>query len=233
MVGCAWSAMAHAYRPFESTDASIVDVGLIEIELGPVAYTDAPLGSIVELPTLTLNAGLSSRWEFVIDATRAIARFSGTSVETVETALSLKGIVKQGALQDADGWSVATEFGVLLPARNGDDDYGAALAVIGSRRGGDSMLHLNAAISQTREGNTELFSGLVLEGSADARVRPVLELTFGSEDDTENRSWSALLGAIWRYGKALSFDVAARAIRESGAWSYQGRFGLTWIFALT
>jgi len=35
----------------------------------------------------------------------------------------LKRIVRDGELQEPAGWSVATEFGVLLPTVNGDDDY--------------------------------------------------------------------------------------------------------------
>lgn len=229
----AWCAAAHAYRPFESTDASVVDVGVVEIELGPVAYVDESDGSTMQAPVLTLNAGISPDWELVIDATRAVTRSSTTrNVETLETAALLKGMLRNGALQQNSGWSVATEFGMLLPTRNADDDYGATLSVIGSFESQQTVLHLNGGVARNRSGNMELFSGVILEGTGAAAVRPVAEVTFEFEDGSSNRIVSTLLGAIWRRSDRLSFDIAARAIHEADAWSYEGRIGLTWSFAL-
>jgi hypothetical protein len=228
-----WSHGAHAYRPFDSTDASVVEPSSIEIEFGPLDYTDVPAGSVTEIPAVTINAGLSSRWEVVIDATRAISRSAATrDVETFEAAVLLKGVLREGALQDATGWSVATEFGVLLPTRNLDDDYGATFALIGSRRDERTVVHLNAAVAQNRDGNAELFSGVILEGVTHTPVRPVAEITFEFEEGPDTSRYSALVGAIWRHMDNLSFDIAVRAIREDGAWSHQGRIGLTWAFAV-
>lgn len=229
----AWSNCAHAYRPFDSTDASVVEPRSLEIEFGPLDYTDVPAGSVSEVPAVTINAGLSSRWEAVIDATRAISRSAATrDVETFESAVLLKGVVREGALQDATGWSVATEFGVLLPTRHLDDDYGATFALIGSHRNERIVVHLNAAIAQNRDGNAELFSGVILEGVTQAPIRPVAELTFEFEEGPDTSRHSVLIGAIWRHMDNLSFDIAIRAIREGGAWSHQGRIGLTWAFAV-
>jgi hypothetical protein len=77
-----------------------------------------------------------------------------------------------------------------------------------------------------------LFGGLILEGSPDAVVRPVGELTFTFEDEADARSYTALVGAIWRPADTVSFDVAVRAIREDRTWDYQGRIGVTWAFAV-
>lgn len=205
----------------------------VEIELGPLDYIDAPAGSITEIPAVTINIGLSSRWEAVIDATRAIARSAATrDVETFESAVLLKGVLRESALQDATGWSVATEFGILLPTRNLDDDYGATFALIGSRRDERTVIHLNAAVAQNRDGNAELLSGVILEGVTQAPVRPVAEFTFEFEEGPDTSRHSALVGAIWRHMDNLSFDIAIRAIREDGAWSHQGRIGLTWAFGV-
>jgi hypothetical protein len=229
----AWSHGVHAYRPFDSTDASVVEPSSLEIEFGPMDYTDVPGGSVTEVPAVTINAGLSSRWEVVIDATRAISRSAATrDVETFESAVLLKGVVRPGALQDATGWSVATEFGILLPTRNLDDEYGTTFALIGSRRNERMVIHLNAAIAQNRDGNAELFSGVILEGATQAPVRPVAEITFEFEEGPDTSRYSALLGAIWRHMDNLSFDIAIRAIQEGGAWSHQGRIGLTWAFGV-
>jgi hypothetical protein len=226
-----WSSSAHAYRPFESTDASVVAAGVLEIELGPIAYTDLPNGTVTELPTATMNVGLSSRWEIVIDATRSILRSNDSDdQELAEAAVLVKHVARDGILQKSSGWSVATEFGILLPTRNLDDDYGATMAVIGSGGFDDSMFHLNAAISQNRSGNTELFAGVIVEALPKSILRPVAEISFEYEDETQASSWSALVGAIWRRAESLSFDVALRAIREADDWSYQARIGLTWAF---
>ena len=54
---------ALAYRPFDSTDAAVADPGIIEVELGPVAYTHMRHGSVTELPVVTVNAGVADGWE--------------------------------------------------------------------------------------------------------------------------------------------------------------------------
>jgi hypothetical protein len=229
----AGSQPALAYRPFDSTDAAVADSREIEIELGPVAYTDSPSVSVTEAPVLTINAGLADRWEAVLDASRAIAHSPDEhDIETVETALLLKHVVREGVLQEQAGWSIATEFGVLLPTVNANDDYGATCALIGSRGMGRTMIHVNAAVGENRDGNTELFGGLIIEGVSRAPVRPVAELTFEYERGTDTQSAGALLGAILEGGENLSFDIAVRAIRDDHEWSYEGRIGLTWAFAL-
>lgn len=223
---------AHAYRPFDGTDADVVDVDVLEIELGPVTYIDTADGSLVEAPDLTVNVGLSAAWELVVDAKRTIARFSSSrDVETTEAALMLKGIVREGSLQDSAGWSVATEFGVLLPATNVDDEYGAAAAVIASLRNERGVVHLNAELSQNRDSNAELFSSIIVEAFLDAPVRPVAEVTFEREEGSSTQSFGTLIGAIWERADDLAFDIGIRAIREGNAWSYEGRVGLTWMFS--
>ena len=169
----------------------------------------------------------------MIDAARAITRSTDEhDIETAEAALLLKRVVRDGVLQDQTGWSIATEFGVLLPTVNLDDDYGAIWALIGSRELGRAMIHVNAALAENRDGNTEFFSGLIVEGAASAPVRAVAELTFEYEGGPNARSLGALLGAIWERGDNLSFDMAVRAIREDQDWTYGGRIGVTWAFSL-
>lgn len=224
---------AHAYRPFDSTDAAVADPGEIEIELGPVAYTDSRDGSITEAPVLTVNAGLGNDWEAVLDASRAITHPANENDrETVETALLLKRVLRSGVLQEQAGWSVATEFGVLLPTVNAEDNYGATLALVGSRAMSRTLVHVNAGLAQNRDGNTELFGGLIVEDVATTPVRPVAELTVEYERGVGTRSAGALVGAIWQRSENLNFDMAVRAVREEHEWSYEGRIGFTWAFAL-
>jgi len=224
---------AQAYRPFDSTDAAVADSGEIEIELGPIAYIDAPHATITEVPVLTLNAGLADGWEGVLDTSRVIAHVPHESdTETLETALLLKRVLRAGVLQEHPGWSVATEFGILLPTVNADDDYGASFALIGSGAVGRTVIHMNAGLAENRDGNAELFSGLIVEDVASTPVRPVAELTFEYERGTDARSAGALVGAIWERAENLTFDLAVRTVREDHEWSYEGRIGVTWAFAL-
>jgi hypothetical protein len=227
-----WSGWAHAYRPFDSTDASVVDAGTLEIELGPIAYIDTPDGHATKAPEITINAGLTPHWELVMEGTRATTVSRMHDVQTVEAALLLKAILREGAMQDEQGWSVATEFGALLPVRNGDEDYGATLALIGSLRGEHAVLHVNAA-AHNRNDDSQWMTGLILEACPDAPVRPVVEINVELENGSDARTLSALAGAIWRRAENLSFDVAVRASRDADAWSYEGRIGLTWSFAFT
>jgi hypothetical protein len=235
-IALAWLAGPHAalaYRPFDSTDAAVAAPREVEIELGPVAYTDSRHASVTEVPIVTVNAGLGDSWEAVLDAARAVTHSPNEhDIETIETALLFKHVLRDGVLQEQAGWSMATEFGVLLPTVNADDDYGASLAIIGSRQIGRTMIHVNAAAAENRDGNTELFSGLIVEGFASSSVRPVAELTFEDERGTDTRSAGALLGAIWERDEALSFDLAVRAVREDHEWSYESRIGVTWAFAV-
>ena len=228
----AWSAAAHAYRPFDGTDADVAEPGIIEIELGPLTYVDTPDGRVLEAPALTVNAGLSRRWEWVIDATRATQRTAAAETTTIESAALIKGILREGSLQDAEGWSIATEFGVLLPTHNMDDSYGASVGLIGSMQGQRATLHLNTALARNRDGINELFGSIIVEGVTDGPLRPVAELTFEAEDGMDSHALGGLLGAICERGDTLSFDIAVRAIRAASAWSYEGRIGFTWLFPI-
>lgn len=225
--------VSFAYRPFDSTDAAVAEIGEIEIELGPVAYTDSRNGSITEVPVFTVNAGLANRWELVLDGSRAMTRSAGeASSETVESALLLKRVLRDGVLQERTGWSVATEFGVLFPTIHADDDVGATVALLASQEVGRTVVHVNAALAQNRDENTELFGGVIIEGNTGAPVRPVAELTYAYERGTDARSTGALIGAIWDRRDDLSFDVALRASREDHEWSYEARLGVTWSFEI-
>ena len=224
--------VALAYRPFDSTDAAVASPKEIEIEFGPVAYTDSRHASITDAPVVTVNVGLVDRWEAVIDATRVVTRSRFKhDTETVETALMLKRVLRDGVLQERTGWSTATEFGVLFPTVHSDDDYGATLALIGSRAIGHTMIHLNAELAENRDGNAELFGGLIVEAMMSMPVRPVAELTFEYERGTDTRNAGVLVGAIWERSDNLSFDIAARAVCEDHDWSYESRIGITWVFA--
>jgi hypothetical protein len=117
----ALSDPAFAYRPFDSTDADAAESGEIELELEPLGYLYTPDGRFIIAPDVVVNLGLREGYELVLEGrhrvrTRRAHDEPRSRVE--DTGLFLKTIVRDGALQDAAGPSVALEFGALLPTVN-------------------------------------------------------------------------------------------------------------------
>src|SRR5262249_14341370 len=74
-------------------------------------------------PDLRINYGFIPRWEAALEGklTHGLtAGIPGTSL--VESQALLKGVLREGGLQEKPGPSIATEFGVLLPGIN--DQHG-------------------------------------------------------------------------------------------------------------
>ena len=124
-----------AYRPFDGTDASVADLGKIEVELGPVEDVRAADQHLLRAPDLTLNYGGAPCWEAVLEG-QTLHRLSTTATPISQTGnqLSLKRALRDGVLQDQPGRSIASEFGVLLPGINADPGIGASLTCIVSQR---------------------------------------------------------------------------------------------------
>ena len=111
-----WCSEAEAYRPFDGTDAAVAETGEMEIELGPVEYLRAGAERALLAPDLRINYGFIPRWEAALEGklTHGLtAGIPGTSL--VESQALLKGVLREGSLQEKPGPSIATEFGVLLP----------------------------------------------------------------------------------------------------------------------
>src|ERR1700738_4342096 len=132
----AWSDPAAAYRPFDGTDAAVAAPGEVEIELQPVGRLREGGNTALVAPATVINYGLSEGWEAVFEGQgQTPLSPSGPSSLTAAGAF-LKHVLQPGSLQDKIGPSVATEFGVLLPARTGSSGVGASLAGIGLQRWG-------------------------------------------------------------------------------------------------
>src|SRR5262249_29742265 len=65
------AAPAHAYRPFDQTDAAVSELHEFELELGPVGYTHDAAGGAYT-PGFILNYGIVPRVELVFDAHHAL-----------------------------------------------------------------------------------------------------------------------------------------------------------------
>src|SRR5256885_1387393 len=197
---------ARAYRPFNSTDAAVADLGKVEIELGPVGLVEEGGDRFVVAPSLILNWGFAERWEVVLEG-RHFVRL-GSSVLHVprlrvdDNALSFKTVLREGSLQDKSGPSVATEVGALLPAIHGEGGTGVEAALLLSQRWDALAVRLNRAASWTRAHAPGVFAGALIEVHDAWRLRPVTEGFVDSERDVPVAvSW--LGGAIFRVPEGL------------------------------
>jgi hypothetical protein len=157
---------------------------------------------------------------------------SGTSRFSLEdTALQLKGVLRDGSLQGLPGPSIAIETGVLLPTVNAEQGVGASLTVIFSQRFPSMSFHVNVGAMLTRAGNAAFEGGLILEGPSAWPLRPVGEFVVGHETGARTE-FSLLAGGIWRVGEDFTLDAALRGARESGHTVGEVRMGFTWSFTL-
>lgn len=118
----AWPLAASAYRPFDSTDAAVAARGELEIELGPLGYEAQRQDKSLVAPSVVLNWGITEGWKAVLEGSHLVrlGSLNGEPRLRVEdTALSLKGVLREGSLQQKNGPSVATELSALLSSRHG------------------------------------------------------------------------------------------------------------------
>ncbi len=233
-VAAGWPIAATAYRPFDSTDAAVAAKGEMEIELGPVGYLSQGTDRTLIAPSVIINWGFASGWEAVLEGRQFVQLGSDITEprsRVEDTALSLKGVLREGSLQGRTGVSVATEAGLLLPTINGDPGVGAQWALIVSQRWPDLTAHLNGAAAWTRAHEPGLFGGIILEGHDAWTVRPVAEVFVAGERGAAT-TLSGLVGAIWRASDGLSFDAGVRLAHAGGMNTTELRAGLTWAFSV-
>ncbi len=111
-----------AYRPFISTDAAVADPKEVEIELGFLLERDKGENAFL-IPRTVINYGLFENWEAVGEF--AVRRSPDADLDVIDSALSLKGILKQGVLQDQEAIGIAVELSALLPStEKGERSFG-------------------------------------------------------------------------------------------------------------
>lgn len=229
---CLWGRPAYAYRPFNSTDAAVAAQGEIELECGPLGYVIDADGRFLVVPSAILNFGIADGWELVVEGRHflLVQPVSEGRRNTLRaTALSLKGVLRQGSLQEGSGPSVGLEAGLLLPGVGADPGIGASVTGIVSQRWSAVTVHVNGALLITHDHSLGAFAGAIVEGPSQWLIRPVAELTL--ERDA-GRTTSGLVGAIWQVRHNLSLDAGWRVARSEGADVREFRAGFTWAFPL-
>ena len=227
MAFCAqiWSDPAAAYRPFDGTDAAVADVGEVEIELQPAGVLRA--GTPNALSDAVFNYGFAERWEVVFQGTaQALPEAAGPI--SVANGAFLKYVVQPGVLQDKPGWSIATEFGPLLPPAGGSG-LGFSWTGIASQRWEWGTVHLNLETNLTPDRHGELFFDAIIEGPNKWAVRPVFEIYSDSVID-QSQTFSGLVGAIWQARDGVAFDVGLRYALVNGRPVNEVRAGVTFGF---
>ena len=96
-VACATPAFA--YRPFNSTDASVAARHELEIELGPLGLVTGEADRTLIVPATIFNIGRVEGWELVIDGRGFVPlrdprsrRWCGID----DTAISVKHLIRRG-----------------------------------------------------------------------------------------------------------------------------------------
>jgi len=223
---------ALAYRPFDGTDAAVAEKGKMEIEMQPAGVFRDSSGTTLVAPATRFNYGLTETWEAVLEG-QVETPLSPSGPSTLSAAGAfLKGVLREGSLQDKPGISVATEFGVLLPDSRGDSRVGASLAGIVSQRWDWGAIHLNGQMELTREHRADVFIGTIFEGPAKWKVRPVAEV-FYEREFGKTATVSGLVGLIWQVRDDLAFDAGIRHAVSNGRGLNEVRGGVTFSFDVT
>ena len=228
-----WCGAAQAYRPFDGTDAAVAETGEIEIELGPVEYLRDGADRTLLAPDLRMNYGFTPGWEASLEGDAAHGVTVGVpGASLIEAEALLKGVLREGSLQEKPGPSIATEFGILLPGINDEHGTGAILDGIASQRWDWGTIHLNAQIALTREQHADYFLDTIIEGPHDWVVRPVSEI-FYERNVGLFRTRSALIGAIWQVQDNIAVDFGLRGARVNDHTMGEIRAGVTFAFGVT
>lgn len=220
------TAQASAYRPFDGTDAAVADPGEAEVELQPAGAQWSREQNLLIAPAVVFNYGLLENWEAVLEGQLQTPFSPSGATNLSASGAFLKHVIRPGSLQDQLGPSIATEFGVLLPASSGDGRFGASVAGIVSQRWEWGTVHFNIATELTRDRRADVFSDLIIEGPSKWVVRPVAEI-FYEEEFGQAHTLSALIGAIWQVSEKLSFDIGFRHAITNGSNVNEVRAGLT------
>ena len=143
-----------------------------------------------------------------------------------DAAITYKRVLRNGAMQDEAGASIALECFSAPPARSGERTaFGCA--GLASQSWDPMITHINAGLAQTREHSTARLGSFFAEGPYVWKWRPGIELRWAG-DSAGNRERSALAGVVYTAADSLQFDAGWRVGRASGEKVRELRLGLKW-----
>jgi hypothetical protein len=222
-------ASAWAYRPFVSTDAAVADPKEVEIELGYFNLERTRRENTIAAPSIVLNYGFTKNFELVGEFRLEVS----PEVEITDPGLSVKGVVKEGVLQDKPGLSVAVEAGPLLPSTL-PREHGVGFEAIGIVSGklAPATVHVNGGGGLDRDGHVFGIWGVIGELPLHSKLRLVGEVN-GETTQGVRPINSALLGLIWQpTSKNVFLDAGLRHGISHAAPDWQFTIGLTFGFPL-
>jgi hypothetical protein len=208
-----------------STDAAVADPKEVEIELEYFNLERAGRNNTIATPGMVVNYGVAKRLELVGEFRVEVS----PDVEITDPALSLKGVVKEGVLQDKPGLSVAVEAGLLLPSTV-SRERGVGFEAIGIVSGklAPVTVHVNGGGGLDRDGHVFGIWGVIGELPLHAKLRVVGEVNGEVTPQGERPNNSALLGLILQpTSKNLFLDAGVRRGISDVAPDWQFTIGLT------
>jgi hypothetical protein len=235
----AWPGEAHAYRPFDGTDADVAELYELELEIGPIGYYSRA-GTHDFVSGGVLNFGFARRFELVLQGFDFLSLDSGPLAppnKFTDTQLLVKAVLREGCLQEKSGPSVATEDGALIPTVGDPDSTGVGVylgGIVSTCFANDLIIHWNVEAQLLRAnalGNhdIDLFGGAIFEPPPSRYVvRPVVEVFVERDFELGIQTISGLVGAIWRVHPKLALDVALREASIGGQGVSEVRAGFSW-----
>ena len=202
---------AFAYRPFVSTDAAIVEKNFSEIEFGLIDWANHRGQDMIAAPELRYNFGLTKRLELVLEGALQVYDSANTrDIKLLGPALSLKGVLIEGPLQDGNlPFSLAVEVGALLPETVPHSGFGFEGALIASFRTGKFTWHVNGGGGVERETLEPIaLWGVIVEHPITKEFRIAAEVN-GESVRGAPASNSALLGLLWKRSE-ITYDAGLR-----------------------
>jgi len=209
----------------------VADRGEVEIELGYFNLERAHHENTIATPSLVLNYGFAKNFELVGEFRLEVS----PDVEITDPAVSLKGVLKEGVLQDKPGLSVAVEASLLLPSSL-PDEHSVGFQAVGIVSGklAPVTVHVNGGGGVDRN-DQHVFGvwGVIGELPLHPKLRLVGEIN-GEATQGERPNNSALLGFIWQpTSRNLFLDVGVRHGISDAAPDWQFTIGVTFGFSVS
>ncbi len=228
------STAAHAYRPFDGTDADVAALGTFELELGPVHWYSQGESHYLLAPATVLNLGFLPRWELVID----FRELRGDRSASWRGTRSPPRHGRPGEGDPARGVAAGQRGGP--EHRSGVRPAGAERQRRGSLRRLARRHHLAAlelpdhpreqlARAVARRATPRLVRvGAIIEGNTGAAVRPVSEWYVSYDFGSRQTTVSGLVGGIWEATDSLRSRPGPARSAVGGERATEVRLGLTW-----